>query len=75
MLGIVCRLHGANLVPAFEYAIFYNPTLNFIDTATMTVRGPVHANGNIYTAPGTNATLTFYSLVSAAEWSSFLAHR
>jgi uncharacterized repeat protein (TIGR03803 family) len=54
-----------NPVSLFNYAIFYNSLLEFIDTATMSVRGPVQANGNIYDAPGAGATLTFYDNVSA----------
>jgi hypothetical protein len=53
-------------IPLFQFAIFYNSLLNFVDCAPMNVRGPVHANGSIYTAPGGSSTLTFYNDISAS---------
>jgi hypothetical protein len=57
----------AAAIPLFQFAIFYNSLLEFVDTATMTVRGPVHANGSIYTAPGSGNTLTFYNDISSTS--------
>jgi hypothetical protein len=51
-----------NLIPVFQFAIFYNSLLEFSTCNTMTVLGRVHANGPIYV--GTDAALTFYSPVT-----------
>lgn len=47
----------AAMVPITQWAIFYNGLLEFSSCATMTVNGPVHANGNIYTGSGSVLTL------------------
>ncbi len=49
-------------IPVFQFAIFYNGLLEFSDTATLVVSGPVHANSNIYV--GSPANLTFNSVVT-----------
>jgi hypothetical protein len=51
------------LVPLTTWAIFYNGLLEFTQCATMSVNGPVMANGSIYV--GTTASLTFNSGVTA----------
>jgi hypothetical protein len=50
-------------IPIFQFAIFYNSLLEFTWAAPMTVRGRVHANGDIYT--GSAWSLTFNSAVTA----------
>ncbi len=50
-----------DLIPVFQFAIFYNGLLEFTWCAPMTVNGRTHANGNMYT--GTAWQLTFNSLV------------
>jgi hypothetical protein len=50
-------------IPVFQFAIFYNGLLEFSDTATLNVTGPVHANSNIYV--GSPANLTFNSIVTS----------
>ncbi len=50
------------LVPLNTWAIFYNGLLEFTQCATMSVNGPVQANGDIYV--GTSASLTFNSPVN-----------
>jgi hypothetical protein len=52
-------------IPLFQYAIFYNSLLEFTHCATLTVRGPVHANGNIYTAAASGNTTTFYGNITS----------
>lgn len=47
----------AALVPITQWAIFYNGLLEFSSCATMTVNGPVHANGAVYTGSGSVLTL------------------
>ena len=45
-----CQLDvGLDLIPVFQFAIFYNSLLEFTWCAPMTVNGRTHANGNIYT--------------------------
>jgi len=47
----------AALVPITQWAIFYNGLLEFSSCAPMTVNGPVHANGNVYTGSGSLLTI------------------
>ena len=49
-------------VPLSHYAMFSNGLLEFSTCPTMTVNGPVHANGDIYT--GSSASLTFNGTVT-----------
>jgi hypothetical protein len=51
-----------DLVPVFQFAIFYNGLLEFSWCAPMTVNGRTHANGDIYT--GSAWQLTFNSLAT-----------
>ena len=58
-----CQLDvGLDLIPVFQFAIFYNSLLEFTWCAPMTVNGRTHANGNIYT--GSTCQLTFNGLVT-----------
>lgn len=50
-------------IPVFQFAIFYNGLLEFTWAAPLTVRGRVHANGDIYT--GSASPLAFHSMVTA----------
>ncbi len=52
----------AALVPITQWAIFYNGLLEFSSCATMTVNGPVHANGSVYT--GSSSVLTVNGTVT-----------
>lgn len=51
-------------IPLFQFAIFYNLDLEINPGPNMTITGPVHSNGTIYTEP--QATLTFLGDLSAA---------
>jgi hypothetical protein len=43
-----CQLEvGLDLIPVFQFAIFYNSLLEFTWCAPLTVNGRTHANGNI----------------------------
>ncbi len=57
------RLHAPRvyMVPIFQFAVFYNSLLEFTWTATLTLNGRVHANGDIYV--GSASALTFNSVV------------
>ncbi len=48
-------------IPIFQFAIFYNSLLEFSTAATLTINGPVHANGNMYV--GSSNPLTFNSVI------------
>jgi hypothetical protein len=50
-----------DLIPIFQFAIFYNSLLEFTWCAPMTVNGRTHANGNMYT--GSAWQLTFNDIV------------
>lgn len=51
-----------NSVPIFQFAIFYNSLLEFTWAAPLTVRGRVHANGNIFV--GSASPLSFSNTVT-----------
>jgi hypothetical protein len=51
------------LIPAFQFALFYNMDMEIHPGANMTIRGRVHSNGNIYSEA--QAHLTFAGDVSA----------
>jgi hypothetical protein len=52
-------------IPIFQFAIFYNDTLEIDPGANMNINGMVHGNTNIYVVPNTGVSLTFGSDVSA----------
>jgi hypothetical protein len=51
-----------DLIPVFQYAIFYNGLMEFTWNATLTVNGRTHANSNIFV--GSSANLTFTKVVT-----------
>lgn len=51
-------------IPIYQYAIFYNITLEFTPLPPMTVGGPVHCNANIYMNPA--GPLTFLNDVTCS---------
>jgi hypothetical protein len=51
-------------IPIFQFAIFYNDTMEIDPGAPMNINGMVHGNTNIYVAPNAT-TLTFSNDVSA----------
>ncbi len=52
-------------IPIFQFAIFYNDTLEIDPGASMLIQGVVHCNTNIYIDPNSGVTLTFSNDVSA----------
>lgn len=52
-------------IPIFQFAVFYNGLLEFTMAYPLTIRGRVHANGDIYT--GSADDLTFYSTVTSTK--------
>lgn len=52
------------LIPLFQFGVFYQNDLEILPGATMTFSGPVHSNANMYF--GTDATLNFASAITAA---------
>src|SRR5436305_15176264 len=52
------------MIPFFQYAIFYNVTLEFTPQPPMNVYGPVHCNTNIYMNP--QGPLTFMNDVTCS---------
>ncbi len=53
-----------NVVPMFQFAIFYNSLLEFTWAAPLTVRGSTHANSSIFL--GSSSPLTFTAFVSGS---------
>ncbi|SPE61482.1 conserved exported hypothetical protein [Verrucomicrobia bacterium] len=64
VIGSVYQDINLTQVPIFQYAIFYNVTLEFTPLPPMTVIGPVHCNTNIYLNPF--GTLTFMNDVTCS---------
>lgn len=57
---------GLEYLPLFSYAMFYNGTMEFSDTAPMIVNGPVHGNSNINVGCISASMLTFNVFVTAS---------
>ncbi len=59
-------------IPVFQFAIFYNSLLEFTWAAPLTVRGRVHANGNIFLGSAWplafNATVTDTGIIIKTNW-------
>jgi hypothetical protein len=53
-----------DIVPMFQFAIFYNSLLEFTWAAPLTVRGNTHANSSIYL--GSSSPVTFTAFVSGS---------
>jgi len=53
-----------DIVPMFQFAIFYNSLLEFTWAAPLTVRGPTHSNTNIFL--GSSSPLTYTAFVSSS---------
>lgn len=53
----------AQLMPIFQFNVFYGPDLEVSPAGPMNLTGPVWCNGNIWTSPA--GTLTFGSTVTA----------
>lgn len=51
-------------IPVFQFAIFYNPLLEFTWAAPLNVRGRVHSNTDIYT--GSSASLDLWEDVTSS---------
>jgi len=64
VVGSVYQDVGLTQIPIFQYAIFYNVTLEFTPLPPMTVIGPIHCNTNIYLNPA--GTLTFVNDITSS---------
>jgi len=64
VVGSVYQDINLTRIPIFQYAIFYNVTLEFTPLPPMTVFGPVHCNTNIYLNPA--GSLTFVNDVTSS---------
>jgi hypothetical protein len=53
-------------IPIFQFAIFYQNTMEIDPGADMTVTGLVHGNTNIYMVPNSGVTLGFNNDISAS---------
>ncbi|MBX3750400.1 MAG: hypothetical protein KF897_09950 [Opitutaceae bacterium] len=60
---------AVDLVPLFQFAIFYNMDLEFSPGADMVIAGPVHTNGNLIARcqTGFTNTVQFTDRVSASQ--------
>jgi hypothetical protein len=52
------RLKSPMFIPIFSFAVFYLGQMEFTTCSTMTINGPIHANGPICTGSGSNLTFT-----------------
>ena len=53
-------------IPIFQFAIFYQNTMEIDPGANMTINGFAHGNNNIYLDPNSDVTLTFSNDVSSS---------
>lgn len=53
-------------IPVFQFAIFYQNTMEIDPGANMTINGFAHGNNNIYLDPNSGITLTFSNDVSSS---------
>jgi hypothetical protein len=53
-------------IPIFQFAIFYENTMEIDPGANMTINGFAHGNNNIYMDPNSGVTLTFSNDVSSS---------
>lgn len=51
-------------IPIFQFAIFYSGDMEFNGCSTLSIRGRVHGNANLYT--GSGSTQTFYEDVTVS---------
>jgi len=65
-------LEGPRAIPVCQFAVFYDGLLEFSTAAPMTIHGPVHANGDIYTGTSTslifNRPVTTTGTISSPAW-------
>ncbi|MCG3177093.1 MAG: hypothetical protein MOGMAGMI_02059 [Candidatus Omnitrophica bacterium] len=54
------------LIPIFQFGVFYENDLEILPGANMTFAGPVHGNKNLYLAAESGASLSFQSQMTAA---------
>jgi len=53
-------------IPIFQFAIFYNDTMEIDPGAAMTINGVVHGNTNVYIDPNSGVSLVFGTDISAS---------
>lgn len=53
------------LIPIFQFGVFYAEDLEILPGANMTFAGPVHTNGNLYLGAEAGKSLTFDSNITA----------
>ena len=55
------------LIPIFQFGVFYEEDLEILPGANMTFAGPVHTNGDLYAGVGSGSTptLTFNSTITS----------
>ena len=63
-----------NMVPLFQFAIFYNDDLEFSPGADMVISGPVHANGNLIARCQSGFTNTVQFTDRVTVTGGFFAH-
>lgn len=54
------------LIPIFQFGVFYENDLEILPGANMTFAGPVHSNKNVYLAAESGASLAFQSQLTSA---------
>ncbi len=62
-------------IPVFQFAIFFNSLLEFVNAAPLTVRGRVHANSNIFlgspSSLALNENVTATGFIAKQAWFGF----
>lgn len=57
----------SRLVPLFQFAVFFGKDLEFSNTASLNLSGPVHTNGNLFLDAGSTATLYIRGQTTSAS--------
>lgn len=64
--AITTLVFRSRLVPLFQFAVFFDKDLEFTNTATLNLSGPVHTNGNLFLDAGSGASLTIRGQTTSA---------
>jgi hypothetical protein len=57
-----------NLIPIFQFAIFFDGDLIFQKPAPMTIKGPTHTNGGLHLVGSNSSPVVFESPITAAGY-------
>ena len=65
--AIASLVFRSRLVPLFQFAVFFDKDLEFTNTATLDLSGPVHTNGNLFLDSGNGSALSINGQTTASK--------